>query len=140
MEDVLFVAFFVGPSTCEQVTTMHRRFDLFGVGAWDTLVDEAVASIPNDDTFDELQRKRLQKFNGSCQSLSVGSCQSHLWRPASRRLLVVRPQVQGVHLRTSESVAGRRFDAIGIQSAFEKVSASLEDGELLCAFLDVYLL
>ena len=85
---------------------LYRRFDLFGVGAWDTLVDEAVASIPqarptprrswnmedlgkaacqkvklgeitrarrqcltgaalvpgNDDTFDELQRKRPQEI------------------------------------------------------------------------------
>ena len=93
----------VNKSTIKEV--LYRRFDLFGVGAWDTLVDEAVASIPqarptprrswnmedrgkaacqkvkfgeitrarqcltgaalapgNDDTFDELQRKRPQEI------------------------------------------------------------------------------
>ena len=79
---------------------LYRRFDLFGVGAWDTLVDEAVASIPQARPTARRLWNMEDREKAACQKVKLGeitrarqcltgaalapgnddiSCQSHLW-------------------------------------------------------------
>ena len=51
---------------------LYRRFDLFGVGAWDTFVDEAVASIPQARPTARRSFDMEDRGKAACQKVKFG--------------------------------------------------------------------